>query len=44
MRQQCVMNIHQSSAYLEEEIIKLKREIELIKEKISNDCNQNKSK
>ena len=25
MRQQCVMNIHQSSAYLEEEIIKINR-------------------
>ena len=44
MGQQCVMNIHKSSAYLEEEIIKLKREIELLKEKIANDCDKNKSK
>ena len=44
MRQQCVMNIDQSVAYLREEIIKLKREIELLKEKIANDCDKNKSK
>ena len=30
MRQQCVMNIHQSSAYLEEEIIKINRKIDVL--------------
>ena len=36
MRQQCVMNIHQSSAYLEEEIIKINRKIDVLDSKMDN--------
>lgn len=44
MRQQCVMNIHQSVEFLQEEILKLKREIELLKEKINKDSENQLSK
>ncbi len=44
MRQQCVMNIHQSIEFLQEEILKLKREIELLKEKINKDSENQLSK
>ena len=39
MRQQCVMNIHQSSAYLEEEIIKINRKIDVLDSKMDKECN-----
>lgn len=38
------MNIHQSIEFLQEEILKLKREIELLKEKINKDSENQLSK
>lgn len=39
MRQQCVMNIHQSSAHLEEEIIKINGKIDVLDSKMDKECN-----
>lgn len=36
---QCITNVDKSVVYLEEQIIKLKREIDILKSKLDKDCN-----